>query len=101
MLGQSWQLDLDDEASSRARGEHMLRQLRARRISLAARCHASQLITPRDSLSGVNHLLNRLAGAIAEVEDMLAAFGQHVLQTMYMGIGQIGHMDVIPYAGAI
>ena len=46
-----------------------------RRISRSSRRHVRQDITSRDSLGGVNHLLNRIAGAIAEVEDMLASCG--------------------------
>ena len=70
--------------------------------------HMGQQAPPGDRLGGFDHLLHRIAGAVAQVVDQRLAGGlaalpqaQQALQPQHVGIGQITDMDVVADAGAI
>src|SRR5918998_6014987 len=70
------------------------------RIARSSRRRLRRDGVPGDLPAGVDDLLYREAGAVAEVVDAMFA-GHSLLERPFMGVGQIYHVDVVADAGAI
>ena len=54
-----------------------------------------------DAPGHVDDLLHREAHAVAQVEDIVLATLEQIVQGQDVGLGQVGNMDVVPDAGAV
>lgn len=52
-------------------------------------------------LDSGNHLAHGLAVARAQVDGQALAFVLQVMQGLYVGLGQVGHVNIIAHAGAV
>ena len=51
--------------------------------------------------SGIDDLLHREAYAISQIKDIVLPSFEEIVQGQYMGLGQVGHMDIVSDTGPI